>query len=198
MAIWFTSDTHFNHERVLTLSNRPFKDVAEMEDVLVANWNARVQQGDTVYHLGDFAMHPRDEIPRILSRLNGRVVLVAGNHDHKRTLFHFDTNYKTVDLYIDGEFGAYQGVWVHMVHNPAQARPQTPRPLREGEHSIVLCGHVHEKWACIKAGGTVPADDTPDHEYKSDAFVAQHDYYNVGVDVRGFKPVSLAEILAGA
>jgi calcineurin-like phosphoesterase family protein len=177
---YFTSDSHFGHARILELSNRPFKTVAEMEEVLVANWNARVAAGDTVYHLGDFAMHPRDDIPRILARLNGTIVLVDGNHDHKKTLTHFGVVHRRIDLTVDG-------VDVHMVHNPAQAHAQP--------NQIVLCGHVHEKWARILPGGTVPADDTADHAYKSSAFVASVPYYNVGVDVRGFQPVTLAEIL---
>lgn len=182
MTTYFTSDTHFNHERIITLSNRPFASVQDMEDALVANWNERVGPDDTVYHLGDFAMHPRDEIPRILSRLNGKIVLVDGNHDHKRTLAYFPETVHRLDAVVDG-------VAVHMVHNPAQAHP--------ADGQIVLCGHVHEKWAHVQRGGTVPADDTPDHAYKSDAFTTTTDYYNVGVDVRGYRPVTLAEILAG-
>lgn len=179
--IWFTSDTHFNHSRIIELSSRPFADAADMEETLVANWNARVQPTDLVYHLGDFAMHPRDEIPRILARLNGQIVLVDGNHDHKRTLAYFPEAVHRLDAVIDG-------VAVHMVHNPAQAHPS--------EGQIVLCGHVHEKWAHQKRGSTIPADDVQDHAYRSEAFVAGTDYYNVGVDVRDFRPVTLAEILA--
>lgn len=196
MQTWITSDTHFGHARILELSGRPFKDTTEMEEVLVENWNSRVAPSDFVYHLGDFAMHPRDDIPRILSRLNGHIVLIEGNHDHKRTLTNFTERHKSLDYYHCGAVGPYtQGVWVHMVHNPADAKPAPRTPLREGEGLIVLCGHVHEKWGHQKRGSIIPADEVRDHAYRSEAFTADVDFHNVGVDVRGYRPVTLEEIL---
>ena len=52
--IYFTSDTHFNQQRTLELSRRPFDSVEHMNNILVQNWNNTVKQEDTVYHLGDF------------------------------------------------------------------------------------------------------------------------------------------------
>jgi calcineurin-like phosphoesterase family protein len=85
--IWFTSDTHFDHAKIIELENRPFKDVEEMEDVLVHNWNRRVAKGDLIYHIGDFALTPdrkrpaRVKVEKILKRLNGCKQLICGNHD---------------------------------------------------------------------------------------------------------------------
>ena len=80
---WFTSDTHYGHTNVIGYSKRPFASVEDMEEGLVARFNERVCPGDTVYHLGDFAW--RDDIAkRVLSRLNGHIHLIAGNHDHTK------------------------------------------------------------------------------------------------------------------
>lgn len=79
--IFFTSDTHFGHDAVISYSNRPFKDAAEMEEVLVARWNAVVSPKDVVHHLGDFAFLKTPDVERILDRLNGEKHLVPGNHD---------------------------------------------------------------------------------------------------------------------
>lgn len=83
--IWFISDTHFNHANIIKYSNRPFRDIDNMTDVIIDNWNSRISPGDTVYHLGDFAMSwgKRDEskIDSILSKLNGNKFLIVGNHD---------------------------------------------------------------------------------------------------------------------
>jgi len=177
---WFTSDLHFNHARIIEMCSRPYTDASHMEEAFVANWNDRVADGDTVYVLGDFAMHPRDEIPRILGRLKGQIVLIAGNHDHRKTLGHFPVVHTKLDVDIDGHR-------VQLVHNPADATP--------AEDQIVLCGHVHSRWAKVRRGGVVAADDTQDHAYKAAAFTTTTDYYNVGVDVRGYRPVTLAEIL---
>ena len=35
MAIYFTADTHFGHEKVMEYSNRPFANAAEMDEALV-------------------------------------------------------------------------------------------------------------------------------------------------------------------
>ena len=81
MRTWFTADTHFGHARIIEYCGRPFGSVGEMDEALVANWNAVVQDGDEVWHLGDFALGNAETATRYLHRLRGRVHLVWGNHD---------------------------------------------------------------------------------------------------------------------
>ena len=50
--IFFTADTHFGHNNVIRFCDRPFSSAAEMDEVMIRNWNARVTGGDTVYILG--------------------------------------------------------------------------------------------------------------------------------------------------
>ncbi|MBV7396104.1 hypothetical protein [Mameliella sediminis] len=80
MTDYITGCTHFGHANIIRLANRPFASVGHMDEVLIANWNATVRPQDTVYHLGDFAMGgaPGEDY---LARLNGRIVLMQGNHD---------------------------------------------------------------------------------------------------------------------
>lgn len=78
---FFTSDTHFGHERIISLCNRPFADVHEMNEAIIRNWNNVVSPEDTVFHLGDVAMGPWVEWDSLLTRLNGYKILVVGNHD---------------------------------------------------------------------------------------------------------------------
>lgn len=85
MTIWFVSDTHFGHAKILEYCSRPFKDVAEMDAAMTERWNARVAPGDTVYHLGDFALVKDLSLIRTYARaLNGQIHLIVGNHDQKR------------------------------------------------------------------------------------------------------------------
>lgn len=78
--IYFTSDTHFHH--YLPALGRPFAD-ERMDDLLVDNWNSKVKSGDTIWHLGDFALHsPLEKTDTLFKRLNGDKHLVMGNHDH--------------------------------------------------------------------------------------------------------------------
>lgn len=77
--IWFTSDHHFGHKRIIELANRPFTSVEEMDETMIDRWNKVVAPGDLVYHLGDFAF--ADHTP-YLGRLKGQKRLILGNHDH--------------------------------------------------------------------------------------------------------------------
>lgn len=85
--IWFTADTHFNHRNIIEYSSRPFASVEEMHEAMVSHWNDRVSDGDTVYHLGDFAItygrKDKDIVDGLLSRLKGRKWLIIGNHDRR-------------------------------------------------------------------------------------------------------------------
>lgn len=83
-SVYFTSDTHYGHRNIIQYSRRPFSDIKEMEEAMIERWNAVVQKGDTVYHLGDFAFYQdRQSIESILSRLHGSKHLILGNHDEK-------------------------------------------------------------------------------------------------------------------
>ena len=37
--IYYTADQHFGHTNIIYLCNRPFKDITEMDDTLIENWN---------------------------------------------------------------------------------------------------------------------------------------------------------------
>lgn len=76
---WFaTSDTHFNQERTLELSRRPFRNVQEMNLALISNWNKKVRSKDGIIHLGDFGDFS------FLPKLNfKKMIFVPGNYERK-------------------------------------------------------------------------------------------------------------------
>ena len=80
MAVFFTSDTHFGDHRTLNIHKRPFASVAEMDETIIARWNAAVGEEDEVWHLGDFARKLAD-VAALLARLAGRKHLIRGNND---------------------------------------------------------------------------------------------------------------------
>ena len=83
MTIFFTADTHFCHKNIIKLCKRPFKTIHEHDETIISNWNSVVEPEDIVYHLGDFAWKNRKKVLSILSRLNGTIYLIIGNHDKK-------------------------------------------------------------------------------------------------------------------
>lgn len=78
---WFTSDLHFGHTAVINYCKRPYESVDQMNETLIKNWNACVQDSDVVYILGDLSFLPYKEFAPIAVRLKGRKILVRGNHD---------------------------------------------------------------------------------------------------------------------
>ena len=84
MTDFVTGCTHFGHANIIKLAGRPFDSLAEMDRTLIANWNAAVRPQDTVYHLGDFAYRSAKDVEKAyVSKLNGRLVRIQGNHDPK-------------------------------------------------------------------------------------------------------------------
>ena len=86
MSVYFTSDLHFGHELMLKKypNFRKGANAAEMDENLIAVWNALITPEDVVYDLGDVSFHK--DFARtydILRRLNGRHFLVRGNHDEQ-------------------------------------------------------------------------------------------------------------------
>lgn len=78
---FFTADWHLGHENVIKFSSRPFKNADEMAEGLIKRYNSRVEEEDICYFLGDFSMANVEDSKTYLSRLNGRKILILGNHD---------------------------------------------------------------------------------------------------------------------
>jgi calcineurin-like phosphoesterase family protein len=78
--IFFTSDWHIAHEKVIEFSNRPFNNASEMAEGLIKRFNACVSEGSVTYFLGDMGENIND-LKKVIDRLNGTKVLVRGNHD---------------------------------------------------------------------------------------------------------------------
>lgn len=89
METFFTADTHFGHKNIIKYCNRPFGSVEEMDEEMIRRWNMVVKPGDKVWHLGDFSYccHNAREIRK---RLNGRILLIKGNHDSMDALWGVD------------------------------------------------------------------------------------------------------------
>lgn len=80
---FFTADIHFGHRAMLDpeRGNRPFRTTDEMDEFIVKAWNEVVGPRDNVYVLGDVSFAPYPRTLELVNSLNGRLHLVAGNHD---------------------------------------------------------------------------------------------------------------------
>jgi calcineurin-like phosphoesterase family protein len=87
-TIFFTSDQHFFHERIIDYEKRPFQTPEQMNGYMLQKWNSRVSKKDKVFFLGDLCI-PSQKYSEIIAMLNGYKIMIMGNHDslsHKRYL----------------------------------------------------------------------------------------------------------------
>jgi calcineurin-like phosphoesterase family protein len=84
-VIWFTSDWHFRHKKIIEYSNRPFTCVEHMNEEIIGRCNEKVQEDDVLHNLGDVAFDlggDLDKIYAIRDKIKCRYIhLVLGNHD---------------------------------------------------------------------------------------------------------------------
>ena len=169
---FFTSDTHFNHANIVKFCNRPFKDVEQMNEMMIANWNSVIGETDTVFHLGDFCLGGAAEWTKLLDRLNGKIYLILGNHDLKNIRQGFISRFEHVAMQMHIEVGKQR---IYLNHYPFLCF--------EGGYKEVwqLFGHVH----------------TRKNNTGIDAGRLQYLYptqYDVGVDNNGFAPISFEQV----
>ena len=120
MSIFITADLHLGHEAIRRHCNRPWPTLEEMDEALISNWNATVPKRKAlIYIVGDFAWKNHN---RYLNRLNGKKVLIKGNHDKmsQDCLKNFSGVYERLATKIDDKvvvFDHYCGlVWNRSVH----------------------------------------------------------------------------------
>ena len=99
MKIFVIADTHFGHENIIKYCNRPFKTVKEIDEKMIKNWNETVTNKDVVIHLGDFGLGSKEYISSIVKRLNGKKILIMGNHDNWSEQTYRDMGFHTVSRF---------------------------------------------------------------------------------------------------
>ena len=177
--ILFTSDTHFGHNNIIRFCNRPFKTTEEMDEFIINNWNSIVKDDDIVFHLGDFAFAPDRRWRELISKLNGKIYLILGNHDVSRlpddkimSLFYRVDN--QLMLKIDGKYKVYLNHFPFLCYDGVYRNPENC--------TIQLHGHVHEHPGCT--GKDI------------DRLCYRFPYqYDVGVDNNAFTPISWEKVL---
>lgn len=81
MSTYFSSDAHYYHKNIIKYCNRPFETVEEMNAELIKRHNEVVKPEDTWYFLGDFGFASNNKLKEIIAQLNGKKIIICGNHD---------------------------------------------------------------------------------------------------------------------
>ena len=84
MAIFYTSDWHLGHDRILELTNRGlhFDSVEQMNKTIIANANSIAGPLDTIRLIGDAVMGKRADNLQLFDKVHASVELILGNHDY--------------------------------------------------------------------------------------------------------------------
>lgn len=170
---YFISDTHFGHSNILTFKDdmgnpvRSFSSVEEMDEHMVTQWNSVVKPQDRVYHLGDVVINKK-YLP-IVDRLNGRKVLIMGNHDI---------------------FGAHE----YLKHfEDVRAYKIYPQYGIVCSH-IPLYSEVFNRWK-LNVHGHLHSNVVHDYKGEEEDFIDKR-YFSVCVEKTNYTPISLDEILS--
>jgi len=205
MNTFFTSDHHFCHANIIRFEplNRidahgvMFENVEQMDECLIERWNEVVGVDDLVYHLGNMS-YKRETLRAVLPRLNGRKILICGNHDpyfermvsgdpakiklaeQRAKEDGFESIHAELEIEVEG-IGRVK--LNHYPYAPLKegdelfAKYLNLRPKPTGE-ALLLHGHVHSQWFSKQHGNN------------------KRLMINVGVDTWRLRPLS-AEDLQG-
>jgi len=142
MKKFFTADLHFGHGGIIEICTRPFNHMRHMEKSLIRNWNSVVSEDDMIYVIGDFSMKTklhRGFYENIMNKLNGKKILICGNHEIDSTLFYAG----------DNGVGFQQVVYPYLeveefilIHDPVSSIVFPNRPW--------ITGHVHQMWHTMR------------------------------------------------
>lgn len=174
---WVTSDIHLYHKAVMSFCPDTRKrwsvtDVNEMTENIILDWNDEIDDDDLVFILGDVSFGSTTATAEALSRMNGKKILIIGNHDAKyldKKLF--TVWFDEMHHYLEVEYNKKKIVMCHF-------------PIAEWNAchwgSIHLHGHLHGN-----ENGVVPQL----HKFKC---------FDVGIDATGRIAVPLDEVLQWA
>lgn len=140
MSNFYISDTHFGHVNALTFDGRPYAAIEQSDAQMTENWNSVVTDEDTVYILGDFAMKKirQEAYLSYMKALNGKKVLVLGNHDITSFSKEERRKAKLIEVCNYKEVKEDNGCIVICSHYPILFYRGDYKPFM-----YHFCGHVH-------------------------------------------------------
>ena len=173
--IYFTSDTHFCHDKGFLYEPRGFTNVDEMNEAIIERWNKIVKPHDIVYHLGDTMLNNNEKGIECFKQLNGEIFLIWGNHD---------TQNRTNALLDACRFKLMGGWYAFMIKYGKHSLYLSHYPTltanfddkKFSQHVINLHGHTHQQKNWID----------PKNPFT----------YHVGMDSHKCTPVHIDEVMA--
>ena len=180
--IFFTSDTHFCHDRGFLYEPRGFSSIEEHDETIIENWNKTVKSEDVIYLLGDSMLNDNDKGIQCLNKLHGLILFIRGNHDSDERIYRIYHECPNIVFVANGSenfcvvaaLKKFKGYNVYLSHYPTYTSYiENMAPLKH--HLLNLHGHTHSK----------------NKFYQDIPFM-----YNVALDAHNNTPVSFDEIIS--
>lgn len=122
----FIGCLHLGHNAIAKM--RGFENSDEHDDYLIKQWNKVVHKRDTIYILGDITMENSKHYYK-LDQLNGRKIVVLGNHDRYQDV-------KELLNYVDGVAGMVDYKGCALTHSPIHVN-------EIGSYKYNIHAHIH-------------------------------------------------------
>lgn len=129
--LFFTADPHYGHAKIIEYCKRPFVSVHDMNEEMVYRYNNTVPSDGVCVWVGDCFLCNIEHAKAILGRLNGRKILVRGNHDGS-----YSRMYRIGFNLVVDQFRVVIGdLEVQVIHDPGKSVG----------NAVVIHGHLHDK-----------------------------------------------------
>jgi calcineurin-like phosphoesterase family protein len=124
--VYIITDTHFNHDKMVTYCTRPDNFAEKIWSNLL-----KLKPESVLVHLGDICIGGDHEVHEKIKSLPMKKVLVKGNHDHKSYNFYITHGWNFV---CDSFVWRYCGKNILFTHRPA---------VLGDYYDINIHGHIH-------------------------------------------------------
>ena len=168
--IYFTSDTHFCHNKEFLYKPRGFSNIEEHDKKIIENWNNVIEKDDIIYHLGDVMLNNSEKGLEYLKSLNGEIHIILGNHCTPTRIELYKTLPNVVEV-CEAKTIKVGKQHYFLCHYPTFTANYDDKPYHN--HMINLYGHTHQK----------------ENFFNDNPFM-----YHVGVDSHNCYPVSIEQI----
>lgn len=169
----FIGCLHLGHHAIAR--HRGWNNAEEQDEHLIQEWNSVVSKRDLTYIVGDITMERSLDYYK-LDQLNGRKVVVLGNHDRHQDV-------KQLLMWVDGVAGAIDYKGFILTHVPIH--PNEAQFYRGNIHA-----HIHH---VNKLEEVTVSDRYVDSGSKPSPSL--HKYFNVDAHIVGYRPQSIEDLL---
>lgn len=177
MNYYLTTDTHFNHTKMIEYCNRP----ENFEDIIIENILKVVKDDDILIHLGDICIGKDEENHIFIQSLKCKKILVKGNHDNKSNQWYLEHGW---DFVCDKFYMKFEGKIICFSHTPQKDN---------GDFDINIHGHFHNALPRLLRGEYVVEGEKERNHHDLSNLTDKHKL--LALEYTNYKPVELKSFI---